>query len=116
MTQTLINGVLAVGLVVIAFLSFGSGQQLGGSQYEAIPKWFGNGVSAGLSEQFSVDNDGDTIAKSLTLTNSSATSTLASGCIQATATSSATRIKLVFATTGATSTFNGTAYWQYGTC
>lgn len=38
------------------------------------------------------------------------------GCIQLTSTSSATQIKLVLSITGATSTFNGTAYWQYGTC
>lgn len=41
------------------------------------------------------------------------------GCIQLTATSSpsaATPIKLVLSGLGATSTFNGTAYWQFGTC
>lgn len=44
------------------------------------------------------------------------TSTLAVGCIQANATSSATTVKLVLSTLGATSSFSGTAYWQYGTC
>lgn len=45
------------------------------------------------------------------------TSTLATvGCLQANATSSATKIKLVFSPLGATSTFSGTAYWSYGTC
>ncbi len=61
----------------------------------------------------------------LTLTNGSivvatpttGTSTLATvGCLQANATSSATKIKVVFSPLGATSTFSGTAYWTYGTC
>lgn len=39
-----------------------------------------------------------------------------SGCIQVTSTSSATQISLFFSTAGATSTFNGTAFWKYGAC
>jgi hypothetical protein len=45
-----------------------------------------------------------------------ATSTARVGCIDTLATSSATRIKLIFSTTGATSTFAGTTYWSYGFC
>jgi len=61
----------------------------------------------------------------LTLTNgsisiavpTSGTSTVGTiGCMQANATSSATKIKVVFSPLGATSTFSGTAYWSYGTC
>lgn len=58
-----------------------------------------------------------------TSTNS-ATSTLKVGCIQTTATSTATPIKLVIGTNGATSTFAGppgtlsagSVAWAYGTC
>lgn len=61
----------------------------------------------------------DIVAKSFTATNSSATSTSAAGCLQTTATSSATSIKLSFGTS-ATTTFLGTAggvvAWHYGTC
>ncbi|MFH1534762.1 MAG: hypothetical protein ABIF80_02150 [Patescibacteria group bacterium] len=53
-----------------------------------------------------------------------ATSTLGLGltldkpvaCINFYATSTATRGSLVFVTTGATSTYAGTVYWQYGAC
>lgn len=59
----------------------------------------------------------DVVAKSLTLTNSSATSTLTVGCINAYATSTETAIRLVPSVLGATTTaFQGTVYWQYGTC
>lgn len=62
-------------------------------------------------------NGGSTSFSNLVLqTDTGATSTLQVGCIQALASSSATTIKLVFSTLGATSTFPGTAYWQYGTC
>lgn len=58
-----------------------------------------------------------TVDANITLLNAqAATSSLSVGCIQATATSSATKVKLVFSTAGATSTFAGTTYWSYGTC
>lgn len=38
------------------------------------------------------------------------------GCVQAVATSSATPIALQFSTAGATSTFKGTVFWNYGLC
>jgi len=38
------------------------------------------------------------------------------GCIQLNATSTATNDKLVLSTLGATSTFAGTVYFNYGTC
>ena len=46
----------------------------------------------------------------------SGTTTEAIGCQQITPTSTQTTAKIVLSTAGATSTFNGTAYWQYGTC
>lgn len=39
-----------------------------------------------------------------------------SACLGIIATSTATPGKIVVATAGATSTFNGTAYFQFGTC
>lgn len=52
----------------------------------------------------------------LTVVNLTATSTANAGNIQTTATSSATSICLVPSTLGATSSFNGTVYFKYGTC
>lgn len=60
----------------------------------------------------------------LTLKAPSGTTTLAvygssssfGGCYETNATSTATKIKLLFSTLGATSTFSGTVYWAYGTC
>jgi hypothetical protein len=116
MTQNIIRGLVALGVVaIIALAGFAffapAGQSLGGSMYEAIPKWYGNGLQVGTSQQFAVDSSGN-----LAITNTSATSTIAAGCMQLNATSSATSVKLVLSTAGATSTFSGTAYWSYGTC
>lgn len=58
----------------------------------------------------------------LTITTSNAaTSTTSLGCIQTTATSTATPIRFVIGSSGATTTFQGTnssgvVAWQYGTC
>jgi hypothetical protein len=61
--------------------------------------------------------DGTAVTPALIVTNTAnATSSISVGCIQATATSSATKVKIVFSALGATSTFAGTAYWSYGTC
>ena len=49
-------------------------------------------------------------------TSNTATSTVTVGCVQTYATSTVTPIKQRFVTTGATSTFDGTVYWSYGTC
>jgi hypothetical protein len=122
MTQNTINGLLALGVAAAIaigsfLLGYGShpapqqAQPLGGSMYEAIPKWYGGGLQVGTGQQFAVDSSGN-----LAITNPSATSTIAAGCMQLNATSSATNVKLVLSTKGATSTFSGTAYWSYGTC
>jgi hypothetical protein len=117
MTQNLIKVLVTLGAVAVlalagfAFLAPGA-QSLGGvNAYQAGIWQFGNGIVAGLGGQLAVDSSGN-----LAITNPSATSTIAAGCMQLNATSSATSVKLVLATTGATSTFNGTAYWSYGTC
>lgn len=58
-----------------------------------------------------------TLAVTATTTlSSSLTLNQATACINLYATSTATRISLVFPTTGATSTYNGTVYFQYGSC
>jgi len=80
------------------------------------------------------DTSGDTsIGGTLSVTGATAlsstlgvtaTTTLSSGlilneavaCVNLYATSTATRGSLVFVTTGATSTYAGTVYWQYGAC
>jgi hypothetical protein len=118
MTQNTIKALLALGLVAAVALgafAFGHGtaQRLGAgvNAYQAGIWQFGNGLYAGTSQQLAVDSSGN-----LSITNTSATSTIAAGCMQLNATSSATNVKLVLSTLGATSTFKGTAYWSYGTC
>lgn len=54
-------------------------------------------------------------------TSNTATSTTALGCVQTTATSTATPIRIVIGSSGATTTYQGTSSngvvgWQYGTC
>jgi hypothetical protein len=80
---------------------------------------FTQGLWAGNSRQFEVDNTGDVTAGDVTLTTSNtATSTLIVGCIQMYATSTASPGYLTFtsaSTTGAT----GTSFlpsWTFGTC
>ena len=88
-------GIVAVVLAGIALLFGGAGEQvkslLGGPSTSS---------TQAIVEAAGFTTTGNNIA----------------GCYQATATSSATQIKLVFAAAGATSTYAGTAYWQYGTC
>ena len=115
MTQNIIKGLVALGVVAVlavaGFAIFAPAQSLGGVNAQAGIWQFGNGIVAGLSGQLAVDSSGN-----LSITNPSATSTIAAGCMQLNATSSATSVKLVLSTKGATSTFSGTAYWSYGTC
>lgn len=71
-----------------------------------------------------IDGTGDITATggNLTVTTSNtATSTTAVGCIQTTATSTATPVRLVIGSSGATTTHQGTnsvgvVGWQYGSC
>ena len=111
MTRNIIKGLVALGAVAIiavaGFTLFASSvQSLGGvNAYQAGIWQFGNGIVAGLNGQLAVDSSGN-----LAITNASATSTIAAGCMQLNATSSATNVKLVLSTRGATSTFAGTAY------
>lgn len=97
MTQNTTNALLALGVVaVIAVGAFLLGHntapqaaKLGGSAYEALPKWFGNGLSAGSSQQLAIDGSG-VITSDATIsggtinvtTANAATSTVIAGCVQ----------------------------------
>ena len=128
MTQKILNVILTLGLVTVGFMTFSvyqaqhqSTQSFGAvtnniGWYQHLVAWFDSTVYFGSTQQMSIDSSGNVTAPTLTLSKSTGTSTVAVGCMQATATSSATTIKLVFSPTGATSTFSGTAYWSYGTC
>lgn len=101
---TAVIGVIAIAALALA-ISGPAKEIVGGSatNYDAITLDNGN---------LTISNGSIVVA-----TPSTGTSTLATvGCLQANATSSATKIKVVFSTAGATSTFGGTAYWVYGTC
>jgi hypothetical protein len=59
--KVLIGVVLALIVFPASFLVgrvTGGSSLLGGSAYEALPKWFGNGLQAGLTQQFAVDSNG----------------------------------------------------------
>lgn len=56
---------LGVVLALVAFTSAfiggevaGGGAKLGGGAYEALSKWFGNGLTAGSSQQFAISSTG----------------------------------------------------------
>jgi hypothetical protein len=101
MTQNLIKGLVALGVVAVlalagfAFLAPAARSLSGVNAYQAGIWQFGNGIVAGLSGQLAVDSSGN-----LSITNTSATSTIAAGCMQLNATSSATNVKLVLSTKG----------------
>jgi hypothetical protein len=124
MTQNTIQALLALGLVAAVALgafAFGHGtaQRLGGgvNAYQAGIWQFGNGLYAGLTQQFAIDNTG-TITSDATVsggtlnitTSNSATSTIIGGCWQFYATSTATPLKYQASTTP------GIMYSQYGSC
>lgn len=99
--------VLAVVAIVIAIGTWAY-------PLKSVPK-AGNVVDTSYFDYFDATT-GYKLAGNTFYSNVSGTTTVSVGCIQATATSSATNIKLVFSPLGATSTFAGTAYWSYGTC
>jgi hypothetical protein len=118
MTQNLIKALVALGVVVVlafgAVALFDRNPSFGGSAYEALPKQFGNGLSAGLSSQLTVDSSGN-----ITFANASGTSTLSGiGCINTYPTSSLTSVKQVYTTVATSSgpSNNGFVLWKYGTC
>lgn len=88
-----------------------------------------NGITLIGADGDLVVGDDATIADDLTVsggslsvpTSNAATSTISGGCIQTTATSTATPIRLVPASSGATTTYTGAnafgvMAWQFGTC
>jgi hypothetical protein len=132
--------ILGVVVAVIAFTSAmmgglvaKGGSLLGGGSYEAIPKQFGNGLSAGLSNQLTIDSSGaitsDATVSGGTVnvtTTNAATSTIIAGCVQGYATSTVTPVHLEFSTTTSLATYSGGAAptaglgggvsWRYGAC
>lgn len=95
--------VVAVIAVVIAGFAWFSGVFSGNAEFGSTSCESNTCLTGGLVV------GGDVTASSTSLTT-------AIGCIQLHATSTATWIKQVFVTTGATSTYGGTVYWSYGTC
>lgn len=105
---------LWIGLLLVAALSAGAYffPQQAATVLGATGTRWPNGVSANTTSPVA----GQLRGNNLLLDQTTATSTGAVGCVQTNATSSATNIKLIPSTTGATSTFSGTVYWAYGTC
>jgi hypothetical protein len=127
--KVLIGVVVALIAVTAAFLGglAGRGSLIGASinHYEAGVWQFGNGLYAGLSQQFSLDNTGtitsdETVSGgTLTLTTSNtATSTAIIGCVQQYATSTATPWKFVIvaSSTQMAPGHQGLVYADYGSC
>lgn len=134
-------GIVAGFIGGLLFTAIATDGQLGGT-YSNVTKYFTDGISVGTSGQFTVSSEGAvTTSGALTTTGNatvsggtftvttadSATSTTAIGCLQTTATSTATPIRIVLgkvgsgAGAGATTTLNGATgqgalYWAYGTC
>jgi hypothetical protein len=63
-------GLIAVTSAFIGGRVAGGGSLLGGGAYNALLTWFGNGLSAGLTEQFSVDSAGQVTSATTTNTTS----------------------------------------------
>src|SRR5215207_8716139 len=109
---------IAVAGIVVGLLASASGVVNLGGIYNQTSNYFSQGIYAGLTNQFSVDTDGDvtTSGDVVITTAANATSSLTVGCINATATSSATPVKLVFntqATTSLQGAAAGAVVWQY---
>jgi len=93
----------------------------------AVPEYLGadgdtNLTNLVLEGDLTVDDDATISGGSLSLTSSNtATSSATVGCIRTYATSTATSVRLVIGSSGATTTHSGTPAvgvvgWQYGTC
>ena len=127
---------VGIGVVVILSLlgaigfvrTFSSSNSFGATTFQQgevqnNPFIFVNGFSAGSSQQLGVDASGNlNVGKSFSqLTSNAATSTAVVGCVQTTATSTATPIRLVYSSIATSSPTFGTntiglVGWQYGTC
>lgn len=151
MSQKIFNVVVVLGFIATyALLGYMSpASSLGGSSFiETFPIHFAGGLYGGDNKELSVSNAG-ALTSSATLTggdlvssddltvtddatvagglldvttSNTATSTVKTGCIQTTATSTLTPVKLVLGNVGsaATSTLyntsSGAVYWAFGTC
>lgn len=98
---------IALAIAVIALLL--SGVALTGH----APK-LGAATTGNVTNYTSLAIDNGNLTFAVPTTGTSTIATL--GCLEMYATSTATKVKLVFSPAGATSTFSGTAYFNYGTC
>jgi len=108
MKNKILVAVIVVLVCIIVALSVTGKAKLGGvTNYDSLT----------LTEDLTVGDDVTISGGALSVTTAAnATSSITVGCITTYATSSVTAVKQVFTTTGATSTFNGTVYWNYGVC
>lgn len=120
--SVLVSALVGAGIVLLT--PRGSTGDLGGTRME-------NGISADSIEPSAGEVRGttltvtgaSTLGGNLTITSSNtATSTASVGCVQTSATSTATPVKLVLgkvgssATTTLYNTSSGAVYWAYGNC
>jgi hypothetical protein len=108
----LVVAVIAMVIAGYAALSSGKTSSFGATNCQSTTCLTGGlAVTTG-----NLSVDAGTFTASSNVTASSSILSAAVGCIQLHATSTATWIKETYVTTGATSTYNGTVYWSYGTC
>lgn len=90
--------------------------------YLVVSHFMGGGSSFGAAANVTTITNPFVFQKTITqVTTNAATSTFSGGCIQTTATSTATPVRFVIGTSGATTTYQGGAAigvvaWQYGSC
>jgi hypothetical protein len=118
--------VVALVAVVIAITALGVALVKPDDKVGASGTRSPNGVSADVTspvpgelrgDDLTLDDDATISGGLLEVTTSNtATSTTKVGCIQTTATSTASPWRLRISATGATSTFNGSVYAEYGNC
>lgn len=129
MNKTVVYGGILIAIVIA----------VGGYFFPQIQTAFGasgtrfpNGISADTTSpvagevrgtDLSITDDATVSGGSMTVTTTnSATSTLSLGCVQTVATSTATPIRFVIGSSGATTSHNGVGSsngvvgWQYGSC
>jgi len=118
---------LIVGVIVGLLIPTGSTTSNLGGVYHSVREYFNEGISVGKTNEFTVSNAGEVVTSgdltigggTLTVsTSNTATSTIAVGCIQSYATSTATSLRLQF-TASTTAPTNGSGVIpviSYGTC
>lgn len=113
-----IIGVVAILALVLSGIALVGGNNQPVENVGASGTRFPNGISADTTSPVR----GQIRGSSLTITTTNtATSTASVGCIQTTATSTATPIRFVIGSSGATTTYQGAQSvgvvgWQFGSC